>query len=451
MAQLQVDDLIFHFACVRTESLTVTPVRDPSDRFVECVKTSLEIVAVVNKVCLATNKLNPKGVGVGNEGDSLPAALRNISDYLMRQRRTITYTVGGVTVLDVPRKRQDGVRFFSDVKGGPFPQAARFTNFAGEKTAVLHFHVDVYDQLDPDGVFLSHNWDSTAAIDATGYTTRTIRGRLAFRRDVLDRVILNGNDDARLPPDFFRNTATPPISQGMRRVGVTVNQPATGDELIYVVIDREVDFGIGQDNGASRITGSVHTGVDLPVKNLKESLQHGGAIAKKGLALDIEGLIELGLHLSIPVNFNRGQFRVEGKKGSNKRTLGQLAAALLVDRFTPLFQQGNGGGVVRGLSLSHYFDSDGNPAVEVTMEFYGVEPTGPSKQLNNDVVFRSSNDFLADNGGVFMGPNFSAPRLTGGSDNRGTWLRAMLTQRLLRPTERVTPDFWPPDQGWEPV
>lgn len=441
MAQLTIDisdpvaggavkTLVFHFATVRTQEYVVEPVLDESGVHHQCVRVTFDIVGVVNAVTIATNKADVAGVGKAAAGDRLPVSMYNLRDLLMHPRRHITYSVGGVTVLELPRKRVGGKgqgdgRFDSDLKGGPFPQRASFTQISGDKSAVLSYRVVAYDTYNSQ-ILLSNSWALTSDIDRHGYTTRTINGSATFRLDTLTAAGLEADD--------FRHLLLVPTPQDMRRVGVQVTESSAGDRVDYTVVDREVTVGLGKNSPAVEVTGGITSNVMYPIKDFKGL---GGAVLKvfkDTFSGNPFAFSELALNQGVPNNANVGQARATGRKGSDRAVLSQIARDFLVDRFAKLLERRH---YTVGLSVTHNCDTENAPFAEVRWELMVLSPGLIFEITGNklDNVFNLANDFKEPNALV---ANF-APELPSSDNTRGTQLSRLVTQALERPTGADAP------------
>lgn len=333
MARLTIDmgegaEMVFHFATVRTQEFTVEPVMDPSGVHYECSKITLDVVAVVNAVTFATNKRDPKGVGLLAGGDRMPLTLRNVRDALMHPRRKITFGMGDDAVIQLPGLTGNGPAI-CDARCGPFPVRASFTPVTGDKSAVLSYRVICYDNY-ASQYALSHGWSLSSSIDRYGWTTRTITGRVCFRRDLLHAI--------NAVPDDFRAALFVPTPGRMRRVGVDVVQHGNGYEYEYTVTDRQVEVGLGAASPALEVTGSVTSAVTAPVKTLKQFAGVISDIATHGYNFEFAGLAKTVVGNSVPVNTNVGVCRAVGRPGSDRRYLSALAQGFLLDRFGRLLK-----------------------------------------------------------------------------------------------------------------
>lgn len=472
MAQLVVDlgnaavrkPLVFHFATVRTQSYTCEPVLDASGQHYEATKITLRVCGLVNAVTIATNKLLPNQVGgqkanrtdppVG-AGDSLPFTMFNVRDALMHPRRPVTFQVADTRVFDLPRPLQpnfpDGPRMPSDLRGGPYPQRAVWTNIAGEKTAILDYEVVGYDSYN-EQVLLTHSWSVQHSIDRHGLTTRTVQGRATFRMDVLD------SQD--VVPDDFRKAIFHAVPDGFRRVGVYVDQASDSRTYDYTVVDREVVLGLGENSPLYEITGSVTGGVIHPLRDPKaigNAIQRFGRAAVNVMDDPFGPIGELWAN-AVPTSVSTGVARAIGRKGVSRRTLSMAAMSFILDRFSPMFNAGGGGigiglggaaggaaggikfteGRVVSIHVTHNVDTDGNPWAECRLELLGLNVNAIQAIMQNDPekLMKLDEEIKPLQGNLVVASGQrDGPALPNGGGTRGTaTMIRMLTQALQAPT-----------------
>lgn len=434
--------LIFHISTIRTQEYSTEPVMDQSGVHFECNKITLDIVGICNAVTIATNKPNQFKAERGNSGDSLPFSMFNMRDLLMHPRRSVTYRVGGQTVIDLPSLKAAGGRFECDARGGPFPQRASFTQISGDKSAVISYRVVCYDTYN-NQVMLSNAWAMTSDIDRHGFTTRTVSGHATFSMDELIELDLEVDD--------FRRGLMVPTPDGMRRISVSVNVASNGFECDYTVVDREVQLGLGQGSATIEVTGSVTAGSHYPIKNLKGMIGVGldifGAISKA----DFFGGMKTAFSNAVPVFSVVGVARATGRKKASRAILSQTATAFIMDRFAPVVKDGC---CFTTNQVTHNIDSDHQPYAEVRLEafpfggnailgIFGIEP---------DSMLNLKNDFDS----VVAKQEFPSPALPRSQNTRGgDSLFRMVAQALEDPTpldsfrDANLPDDPPPNQQAE--
>lgn len=443
MTMLRYGNLVFHLSSIRTGEYSVRPVYDRSGLQWECNEITLDITGIVSEVSIASNKPFPLapggpsvkfvgGGGFANVGDSLPFTLWNTKDSLSKPQQVLQFIVDNETVIDLPRPLNDGTRLSCDPKGGPFPQRAHYSNFSGDKMAVLSFRVVAYD-TNCDNYILSHAWRIVSSMDQHGITTRTVQGVATFRRDFLI------NED--LQPDDFRKWLFPFSASGTRRVGAQVEQPDGGDTIVYTVVDREVQYGLGLSSESVEVSGSITSSVDLPIKDLQSALTTAGAVAMN--IMNPFATIGTLITLTVPLQKNIGIARAIGRKGASREGLAALAANFIVDRFRKIIIDTRF--CLPYCGVTHNIDSDHNPFAEVRMEILGLTKTAVSAVLeaNPTIGINVSNEYNLGGGvGPFdFGParllngNSQGPRLASSENSRGTWLHRMVSQALTEPSD----------------
>src|SRR5262245_4155356 len=103
----------------------------------------IAVQCVFNAVATASNKANGRG-------DVMPTSLNNLSDTLLVERKQLTVTMGGVTILRSPGISPAGLPgggglvLGTDAKNGPMPLAANVLSFHGSKTAIVYFEIETW-------------------------------------------------------------------------------------------------------------------------------------------------------------------------------------------------------------------------------------------------------------------------------------------------------------------
>ncbi len=226
----------------------------------------------------------------------------------------------------------------------------------------------------------------------------------------------------------------------MRRQIVNVDQPRTGEELIYTVIDREITAGLGANSSVIEVTGTVSSKRTHVVKSPKDLMnQIEGAIAT-GLRAEVGGILGRAIKAFVPLNTNVGVARATGRKGADRQKLAAIAAAFIIDRFRPL----TGGkiidaivptlGAVVDVGVTHNVDTDNPPWAEVRLEIFGLNPFGDL--FDTGKIFNFSQDVLDGNGAIIASPTRTGTELPAGDNSRGTWIQEMASQVLLAPADQ---------------
>lgn len=471
MAQLEVNIgnpdrprlMVFHFATIRTQEFSCEPVMDTlTGLHWECNKLTLDIVGVVSEVTIATGKNIPTDIqtkkadrqGLNQVGDTMPLTAYNISQLLQQPRRAITYKVGDVTILDVPRPKGGFLNGFllrmeCDARGGPFVERASFTGISGDKSAILSLRVVAYDAT-PNQILLSNAWSARSAIDAHGYTTRVIRGRAAFRKDALLEQGLEADD--------MRKHLLVPTPQGMRRVGIDVQLAANGYEVEYIAVDREVTWGTGENSPIVEVSGSVTSGIAMPARNLKEAV--GGLFGFVGNAVNNPfGWPQDLWNKLMPVQSSVGRARAVGRKGTPRNALSAAAILFVLDRFTPLIRglklpffqalpaqvvAAVPAAVITSTHITHGHGTDEAPWAEASLELMGLNNgVAMAALMGNNPQLILKLDEQIDNGNaagnVIAGIDLQGARLPRGDNTRGTQQVRLIAQALAPPVSQALP------------
>jgi len=145
-----------------------------------------------------------------------------------------------------------------DLRFGPNPIAFNVLSFIGEKTAIVKFAIETWIDDCPTVNFMTtHTWSMTHEWDEDYYTTRTIEGRVVFRRDWLETLFdQNGAVVASRPfaPDYFRSKFFHPLPNNMKRTA-SINALEDGCTVEYTITDEEQPMNINPSYQITRIKG----------------------------------------------------------------------------------------------------------------------------------------------------------------------------------------------------
>lgn len=182
----------------------------------------------VRSTCYAQSGTEVPKADIDRVAGTTDKAIRH---YLSQARRQLIYRAGRVEVLRCP---DDGS--VCDAANGPFPEVHSVKPYGGPGTfqvvMTVRCHVNesrLFTSTIP--VMLSHLWDMTHDIDQDYFTTRTIRGHAAFRRDRLELLSYR--------PDDFRAYLFHPVPAGWKREDVQVVVDEDNLTAHYQVMDRE--------------------------------------------------------------------------------------------------------------------------------------------------------------------------------------------------------------------
>lgn len=417
MASLQVGDFKFGFASFHLNELTFEPETDQTGIDIECTKVTLDLHGVVNAVAIAANKAQ-EGIP-GSVGNALPDTVIGLRDYLVIPRKVIIFEIAGVTIFE---SHEDGME--SDVRGGPFPARASFSQVVGDKTALLQFRVVTYLTY-CNKYLLSNRWTQRSTVGSDGMTTRTTVGRAAFRKDFLDFEGLQADD--------FRKWLIIPCPNDMRRVYVDVQQESDGAAVTYNVTEQEVNYGTGADRGILKVSGTATGGCESEIKTGNQMINKMASMAMNVLTLSPKALIA-DFNSFIPNSKFAAIARVDGRKGVKQDMLARVAVDVCLDRLANVYNPQNGLGFVSKLFVTNSHGSEEAPWSQCQIEVYGIS----LNILLNTVQFTPDNLINASlsikinslDGGPLFNKNIEAARLPNSDNTRGSQLTALISQVL---------------------
>ena len=427
MALLSYNGITIQFRELRTQEYSAVLQYDPTQKDPLYYHVTLTIAGVIQPYMISSNKPPVVG-GVVFPGDRLGISIPNLQKVLLEPRQQLTYQVGPDIVLTSPLTTDFNQVLFSDCRGGPIPKHCRITEILGDKSALFSYSIETWVST-CDNYILSNRWSSSCSVDAEGYTTRTTTGLAITRKDYIDFAMVT--------IDVWRSYLFVPVSDGLQRVGIQVNQNEDGTELRYTVTDRQTTYGTGANSQISKIEGNVTIGGQSDhIPDVKDVI--GGISLTRGFNfISSFGTSEIGtikktIWNALPRGRANAMVRVFGQQGSTKQYLTQVAINVLTDRLGPITLGG------RLFTMSLYMTQDiGNqnpPFVELRGEFVvaslrqlalllGVGGAAVfAGQMKLDIGIPTSN-FLPTT------PTTQLPD----NNSRGTWLR-QLTIQALNPT-----------------
>lgn len=448
MANLTVGDFQFGLASFHLNEYTAEPVMDQTGLDLECTKITIDLHGVVNEVAIASNKAI---AGIpGSPGDPLPTTMVALRDYLMRPRQYIKFTVGGVTVLESPSIKPPQVEMPCDVRGGPFPQRASFTQTVGDKSAIIQFRVVTYVSYCTK-YLLSNRWSLSSMIGQDGMTTRTVSGRATFRKDFLDYDGLVADD--------FRKWLIVPCPVDMRRIHVTVNEAADGASVDYSVVDSQVRYGTG-NLGILKVSGTVTGGCETEIKSSSQLATKVGETVTHFVKAGFKGPLGIpdifkgisSLNAFIPSSKFSAVARVDGRIGANQYKMSQVAIAVCLDRLKFVYTPDGGIGFVSRAFVTNGLGSEEAPYSQAVVDVYGIS----MKILKQTFMFRPNelintistfDDKVTQAAGVEFSPNTPGARLPRSENTRGSQITRLMTQVLLSADDSCAVPAAPPVQS----
>jgi hypothetical protein len=184
------------------------------------------------------------------------SAIPTIKQALLTPRKTLSYALGGVVLLQSPSL----VGAVVDAKNGPHPIACNIVDIRGPASAIIEFVIEtwVVDCSSGPSALLGQRWEMSEDLDELFYSTRTINGYAVFRTDAL---LTSGNN-----PDYFRARLFHPIPDGYKRVGVDVSVSEDNTRVSYQITDEQQTLSLGQTNPVAKIEGEYEVGTTSPLK-----------------------------------------------------------------------------------------------------------------------------------------------------------------------------------------
>jgi hypothetical protein len=215
---------------------------------------------VLNPLATRSNAVTGKALGAGGAGEPGMTSLRDLRTYMMQPRLPLSVTIGRDEILASPTKVPGVGPLVCDAKGGPQPLAFNVVQFFGVgRTLLCNFEIETWiNDFKGEGspAILSNRWRVTHDIDELNYTTRTVAGRVVFRKDFISTPGFRGISY----PDDFRARFNHPIPSGCKRDSVHVQQSADGTSVDYTFVDREQTLNLGRTNPVLKIKGTLTNG-----------------------------------------------------------------------------------------------------------------------------------------------------------------------------------------------
>ncbi len=428
MAQLTIGNFVFTFSHLQTMRFHVTPEMDPSGTDVESKRVDLEVMGLVQGSALAS----PAGA-------SMPSTIVNIRDALMQPRQYVKFQIGNQVVFQspvVPAAKITAPSQPADVKVGPIIDDARYSQFMGDKTALLY--VRLHSWVSYSSCFCTGlRWSIEASTNDMGMTTRLVRGRASFRKDALLLNQFKASDGSITTsmPDDWRSLLVPPCPREMRRTGMRVVQDAAGAEVEFHAQDQEINAGTGPNSMVLRIECLPSAGISTTVKDLKASVESSWekvkSVVKGGMMA-----MPSALWSAVPTAKAAGVCRVWGRKGADLKSLVRVAVAVIADRYRPALA---GYATCPSFWVTTNSDTDNTPWVEVRAEFIGFNHAFLNAILKGDPteLLNLSSDITyppPDAGGaatLLSSTKLSAAQLQSSNNTRGSWTGRLVAQQLL--------------------
>lgn len=293
-----------------------------------------------------------------------------VRHFLAQPRQYLVYSVGNVPVLTSPplaNVNGNVTPLGCDANNGPFPTVGAVTRVSGAKTFVVEAEFSTcinecwrYRSAATLGLALSQRWEMSHDIDEDFYTTRTVRGHVIFRTDLMQPV---GN----LPqafPDDFRNFLFHPVPPNFKRENIRVVAHPDGHRLDYSFTDVEQAVNMTTavtQVGVTRIEAFLTKSISKPNDDDSDFVMRqarwqrrlawgsllptiAGALASKGRSLSVSGNLDINAIVNTEFAFEgatRGTIprqttslvvRVYGNRDATRRDLHDVAMQVLLSK-----------------------------------------------------------------------------------------------------------------------
>lgn len=277
-------DLGVELKIVKTLLSSRVPVMDGPTRIYD--EFQYECLAVLNP--RATSYRFQAGAGfvrtplavIGERSTNTDNAIRH---YLLHPARKWTILVDGDTLLQSP---DDGR--FCDANNGPIPYRCDIVDVMANKSLLIRWGCRTWINpckrltANKETPLLSHRWSQERDVDGEGFGTLTTRGHAIF--DAGKLIALN-----QLPDEFFDNLV-PFCPQNFRRDIVQVVATEDGNELEYIVVDRETPLvlaakGVARAEVTHIASLSRTDAIDIYKGGTKTAVGAGAAGAAIGTAI----------------------------------------------------------------------------------------------------------------------------------------------------------------------
>lgn len=191
---------------------------------------------------------HPEATAIFGQDAALSIATLRAS--LLAPRKTLTFAVGGQTILKSPNLAGATV----DANNGPHPIACNIIEIHGAKTVIVEFTIETWQrECSTANALMVHRWESSHDYSEDYLCTRTINGMAVLRSDVLQ---VNN-----LKADNYRRMLSHPIQNNSHRVHVNVRADSDGVTYHYTIVDQEQPLVI-PGNMIVRISGHYTSGFD---------------------------------------------------------------------------------------------------------------------------------------------------------------------------------------------
>jgi len=459
---------------VLTRSYQKTPILDNRGRYLY-THFSLEVGCIYNPA-LTTYERKPPGSFRYSTGKIAPETEEAIRQHLELPQRKIIYRIGDVDLINTPAVGNPAR--YIDANNGPICKVARVTKVHGSKTFQVDVQVETWisevglqNSTQTNPCLISNNWEMAETLDSADHyrVVRTIRGRALFRTDRLYEL---GK-----VPDDFRSSLLHPIPQGFRRDTVEITATEEGNELLYVVTDREVKLSI-KAAGVVNIRGThsveaksvdfltmggnaIGAAADIAMgedsrqraeERRRQQTNPGRPPSRVGQAVQAGRSVVGFLNSSFPGIVHQIQVEVFGTTTTNHRTLSYVAHRVLAQQLNGATQAAYGFLVTETRDLMDNYVAVSCMALEgaIARAARILATGGTGTKIPNTTLVFPTTEGVTDNikdasgdiavrdavsqTGTGQGPN-SPP---GNGQCRGAYLAALAAQVLSDPSQVLT-------------
>lgn len=314
---------------ISTVGYEATPVRSQDDVDLLYTKIHIDVIGIIDL------SIDPGDNGIFPPGS---ISVDDIRTAMMRPRMSLSYSFDNPGNTGIVSPGNSGFPtnppnppnppFPCDCQNGPLPDYCRIAAISGDKSAICYFGITTW-LSECTKMLLSNRWQITEHRDREFYATRTIRGRLELRADImnLNSGLFIGGVQSQQNADSFRRVVFPQCPAGFARDAIDMTVTSDGRSADYVLVDIEEPLAMGQVGYSeiTRIEGEVTAGSEYITKSVTSFLT-------KAFSLDIGGLVGA----AIPTPKAVGVCRVWGTRNATRDFLADVAIQILVDRFSPL-------------------------------------------------------------------------------------------------------------------
>lgn len=435
---------------IKTVLCSWEPIRDGPTRLYDLL--TYECIALLNPA--ATSYASPAGEAVpAATPDERATATHNaIRHFMMTERKRLIITIADKTLVTSPAPGR-----VCDAANGPFPYRFDILDVLGNQTLVVRWGIQTYVNpcekitANKASALLSSRWRSERTVDQDGYSSITYHGHSIFDAGKLEAL--------QQVPDEYWDLIAPPIDKNFRRLDVQVVATEDGNELEWVVIDRETPMVL-HNVGIARAE-VAHTSTNAQ-GDIFKVLGEGASSTIKGAAIGsalgpigavggaLVGFLSGAAKATTPVTQHQIRVRLWGSRRSDKKKLEEWGR-LIIAQLLVNCGVGSLAKQLSGYTNSITRDGAGKfvelnsvvivPAV-VNATLTSEEKFGFDKHLWPGTPKTESITCVDKKALLSDGASAEAfnPPLPGGDQNkggtRGVWLAELVSQKLTRTCQK---------------